>query len=225
MNQFFTVYTYTPWDKLQTKDLSKVRLLSIMEIFQKYPVIEVEFFDDLKSNIHNNAHYDGINTIKRINGPKSEDYSIQNWIFIWAMDYENRIYQFLFQKTKKNDEIQGILVALAPPELAQLFSRFKKDAILKSLSLLNSPDQIKFLKLLTAQGKSMVEDKQIFQVNNNALRNIKLTNYLKNIPNISGQWFPSFTSKCPICNGILTELKEYKVGFGKLICPQCGYKN
>ena len=33
-----------------------------------------------------------------------------------------------------------------------------------------------------------------------------------------------FEAKCPICNGMLTELKDYGVGFGKLICPKCGYK-
>ncbi len=225
MNQFFTIFTYTPWDKLGSIELTKVRLLSIMEIFKKYPVIEVDFFDDLKSNINNNPHYDNINTIKRITGPKSEDYSIQNWIFIWAMDYEKRIYQFLFQKTKRDNEIQGILVALAPPELVQLCSKYKKVAILKTLSLLNKPDEIKFLKFLTAKGKSILEEKQLFQLDEKDLKQIKQINHLKNQPNIDGQWFPNFSPKCPICNGLLTELGEYKVGFGKLICPRCGYKN
>ncbi|MBY9006601.1 MAG: hypothetical protein KGD63_07570 [Candidatus Lokiarchaeota archaeon] len=225
MSQFFSIFTYTPWNNPQITELSKVRLLSIREIFQKYPVIEAEFFDDLKSNIQNFTHYKSINTIKRIIGPTSEDYSIQDWIFIWGTDHDNRIYQFLIQKTKKDNNLQGILVALAPPELVQLFSRFKKNAILKTLSLINNSDQIKFLKILTAQGKSIAEDKQNFQINSKDLQKIKLANYLKNAPNLSGQWFPDFAPKCPLCNGILTELKEYKVGFGKLICSQCGYKS
>ena len=126
MTQFFKVYTYTPWEKLSGMNLVKVRLMLILEIFKKYPIIEGSFFEDLKLNIQKHPHYINIQSIRRIIGPKSEDYSIQNWNLIWAMDYKNRIYQFLFQKIKNNSEIQGILVALAPPELAQLFSKHKK---------------------------------------------------------------------------------------------------
>lgn len=196
-----------------------------MDIYNKYPVIEAEFFDDLKSNIKNFSHYESISTIKRIIGPNLEDYSIQDWIFIWVIDLENRFYQFLIQKTNKDNDLQGILVALAPPELVQLFSKFKKEAILKTFSLINNPKEIKFLKLLTSQGKSIAEDNKKFQIKNKDLQKINLVNYLKNTPNVSGQWFPNYSPKCPICNGILTELKEYKVGFGKLVCPQCGYHN
>ncbi|MBN1216478.1 MAG: Trm112 family protein [Candidatus Lokiarchaeota archaeon] len=225
MSRFFNIFTYTPWDNPQINELSEVRLLSIMDIYNKYPVIEAEFFDDLKSNIKNFSHYESISTIKRIIGPNLEDYSIQDWIFIWVIDLENRFYQFLIQKTNKDNDLQGILVALAPPELVQLFSKFKKEAILKTFSLINNPKEIKFLKLLTSQGKSIAEDNKKFQIKNKDLQKINLVNYLKNTPNVSGQWFPNYSPKCPICNGILTELKEYKVGFGKLVCPQCGYHN
>ena len=71
MNQFFSIFTYTPWESIQTTELSKVRLLSIRDIYQKYPVIEAEFFDDLKSNVQNYSQYESINTIKRIIGPNS----------------------------------------------------------------------------------------------------------------------------------------------------------
>ena len=144
MKELFSVFVYAPWDKVKIKKLTEIRFLSLKSVFEKYPVVESKFFEDLSENISKNMHYSWFECIRRIVGPDKEDYEIQNWNIIWAMDLDNRIYQFLFQKVEKSDESQAIMVGLAPPELGKLFSEYKSDAILRILSLLNDPKKIKF---------------------------------------------------------------------------------
>ena len=206
MSQFFTLYTYTPWDGLKTNELSQVRLLSLKSILKSFQVIEKEFFDDLKSIINDYVHYSITPCIRRIVGPNNEDYDISSFNFIWAFDDQNRMYQFLFQNIKKKDNLQAILVALAPPELGKLFSKYKEKAIHRIFSLLNKPSKIKFLMILIHKGK------------------FKFINSLENMPNIRGDWYLSFDPRCPICNEFMNGLDHYKIGLGKLVCPKCGFE-
>ncbi len=222
MNDFFSVFTYTPWDNLNTKLLTEVKLISLKSITKMFPVIEPGFFDDLLSNLYNFKHYSWVQCVKRIVGPNDEDYDIAPWNFIWAMDNEGRIFQFLIQKEKNEfKDSQATLVALAPPELGKLFNQYKEGAILRTLSLLNNPKKMKFLIVLAPKGKSIAEEQQLIQVDKKALEKLKFVNNLKQLPNIKGQWFPEYEVKCPICKGPLTEINDYKVGF---VCPRCGFK-
>jgi hypothetical protein len=222
--KFFKIQTYTPWDGLKKHTLSEVKILSLKSIYKSYPVIEQPFFDDLKEKISKFNHYSWIESIKRIIGPNDEDYDISKWNFIWAVDKEDRMYQFLFQKHKIENNYQGIMVAMAPPELAKFFSDYKREAILKTCSLLNTPDKLKFLMLLTNKGRSLAQELQTFQYSQEDLKKIKYANILKEMPNIKGQWFPSHRLECPICGSTLVDIEGYQVGFGKLVCPKCGYK-
>jgi hypothetical protein len=224
MKELFSVFVYAPWDKLKTKKLTEIRLLSLKSIFEKYPVIESKFFDDLSENIRNNLNYSWFECIKRIVGPSKEDYGIQHWNIIWAMDMENRMYQFLFQKIKESEESQAVMVGLAPPELAKLFSEYKVNAILKILSLLNDPKKIKFLMVLAPKGISIAKEQQLIQANKNELDKIKFVNSLKDKPNIQGQWFFPRNPMCPDCKGLLIEKFDNVKGYQKLVCPQCGYE-
>ncbi len=231
MSSYFTVFTLTPWDTLNSNLLSKVKLFSLKNILKTFPVIQQEFFDDILSKVYNYNHYSWIKCLRRIVGPNNEDYDIFNWNFIWAFDNQNRMFQFLFQRVKKTEreDSQGILVALAPPELAKLFAEHKEGAILKTLSLLNDPSNIKFLVILAPKGKSIAEEQQLFQVDKNYIDKLKYVEMFKNMLNIEGAWFPSYKPKlsierCPICNELMKELKHYRVGFGRLVCPRCGYK-
>ncbi|TFG17426.1 MAG: hypothetical protein EU533_08295 [Promethearchaeota archaeon] len=224
MNDFFSVFTYTPWDKLNKKTLTEVRLLSLKSVFDKYPVIEPEFFDDLSVNMSKNTHYSWFECIKRITGPDKEDYKIQNWIFIWGMDTDNRIYQFLLQKLENTKDSQAILVGLAPPELGRLFTEHKGDAILRTLSLLNTPKRLKFLLILKPKGLSLVEEQQLITLNKNDFEKIDFVKSLKNMPNIQGQWFFPHNPMCPVCKGLLVENMDYVKGYKKFVCPQCGYE-
>ena len=214
------VYTETPWDNLNTNKLTQIRVLSLNNILKRYPVIEPSFFDDLNSKILKNNHYMWVQSIKRIIGPKNEDYDISNWNFIYAFDDQRRIFQFLFQKVEE----QGILVGLAPPELSKLFSDHGKGAILRILSLLTNPSKMKFLMVLGPRGKSIAEGQQLFQADKNYLEKLDYLKALKDVPNIQGDWYPSFDPRCPICNSFMSEIKDYKVGFGKLVCPKCGHE-
>ncbi len=218
MSGFFRVFTYTPWDALKSSQLTEIKLLSLKDIFPSFPVVEEAFFEDIRSIIQNYNHYSSIESIKRIVGPTNEDYSIENWSFIWAFDDQRRMFQFLFQKEKE----QYILVALAPPELAQLFREHRKEAILKIFTLLNKPDKMKFLMVLKPLGKSIAEDKRSAQINPKLVDQFKFFNELKNLPNLKGDWFPSFEIRCPYCNKSLKSMQDYKVGLGKLLCPHCG---
>ncbi len=221
MGNFFIIHTLTPWDELGTEQLSQVRLLSLKSVFKSYPVVDQTFFDDLSSKIGDYVHYSKMKTIKRIVGPQNEDYDISNWSFIWAFDKERRVYQFLFQNVIE-EESQAVLVALAPPELAKLFSKHGKGAILRTLSILNNPSTINFLMVLYAKGKSISEEQQALTFNKRYLERLKQANLLSKMPNIQGQWFPSFQPRCPVCNAFMT-VNGYKVVFGKSICPKCGY--
>jgi ribosomal protein S27AE len=225
MDKFFLVYTYTPWDKIQTKNLTEVRLLSLKSIFKNFPVIESQFFEDLTTKIYNYKHFFWFASIKRIVGPDNEDYDISNWNFLWAFDNQGRMFQFLFQKIKNTNNSQGILVALAPPELIQLFTKFKEKAIVKTLSLLNNPTDIQFLMVLGPKGKSLAEEQQLFMMDKDYAKKLQYLESLKNVPNIKGQWYMHHSPRCPVCGEIMSELRDYTIGFGKLICPKCGYKS
>lgn len=224
MSNFFVIYTETPWDELGTEQLSQVRLLSLKSVFKSFPIIELTFFDDLTSKIRDYVHYSKMKTIKRIVGPQNEDYSISDWVFIWAFDKERRVYQFLFQNVVEKEESKAILVALAPPEIAKLFSKHGKGAILRTLSILNDPSIINFLMILYAKGKSIAEEQKDLTFNKRYLENLRRADLLRQMPNIRGDWFPAYQPRCPICNTYMTELDGYKVGFGKIICPKCGYE-
>ena len=135
MSNFFKIYTLTPWDSLNLNTLTEVKLYSLKNIFKTFPIIEPEFLDDILSNLYKFKHYSWIESIKRIVGPKAEDYDIKPWNLLWGMDNERRIYQLLMQKSEE----KAILVALAPPELGKLFKQFKKASELLS----EIPDYIK----------------------------------------------------------------------------------
>ncbi len=224
MNVFFNVKLFTPWDKLSSKNLTQVKLFSLKNIFQTFPVIEPEFFDDILSNLYNFKHYSWTECIKRIVGPNDEDYDISSFNFLWACDDQNRMYQFLFQKTEKKEKPQAILAALAPPELGKLFNQYKEEAILRTLSLLNKPKKMKFLMVLAPKGKSIAEEQQLLQVGNKDLEKLKFNAMLKQMPNIKGHWFPEYSPRCPSCNRIIVEIKGFNVAFLKLKCPYCGYQ-
>ncbi|MFW9948821.1 MAG: hypothetical protein ACFFKA_01690 [Candidatus Thorarchaeota archaeon] len=224
MEQFFSVFTLTPWDNFSGDTLSHVKLLSLKSILKKFPVIESNFFNDLSSNMLNYTKYSSFNAIKRIVGPSNEDYDISNWYFIWAMDNERRMFQFLIQDEKSSNESEFIMVALAPPEVAKLFLNYGNEAIKKTLYLLSSPQKIKFLIFLKAKGKSIAEDAQIHKFSQSQLDQLKYIQDLKSMPNIKGQWFPTLDPKCPKCNSPLINGYTYQIGLGRVKCQKCGYE-
>ena len=226
VNQFFSIHTLTPWDGQNTNQLTQIKLLSLKSMFDSFPVVEKRFFSDLALNTANNAHYSWSLSIKRIVGPNNEDYDISNFNFVWAMDDQRRIYQFLFQKIGETREAsQGVLAALAPPELAKLLIDYESSAIVRILSLLNDSSKINFLMILGPKGKSIAEESQLFHFNKKDADKLKYMKTLKNMPNIQGQWFPTVKYRCPMCNNEVSMVQNYVVvGVDNLVCPQCGHK-
>ncbi len=224
MSSFFNVKLYTPWDSLNSRTLTEVKLFSLQNIFKTFPVIEPEFFDDLLLNLYKFKHFSWTNCIKRIVGPNEEDYDISSFNFIWAYDDQSRMYQFLVQKIEEKETSQAILVALAPPELGKLFKQYKDEAILRTLSLLNNPKKMKFVMILAPKGKSIAEEQQLLQIGNKDLEKLKFNAMLKQMPNIKGHWFPEYSPRCPSCNRVIVEIKGFNVGLLKLKCPYCGYQ-
>ena len=220
MSKFFTVFTLTPWDSLHLKSLTKVKLLSLKTITKKFPIVEQPFFDDLSLNVNNNRHYSWVECIKRIVGPDGEDYDIKLWSLLWGLDDERRTYQILIQ----NMDRKAALVALAPPELGKLFSQFKEEAIMRTLSILNNPKKMKFIMILAPKGRSIVEEQQLPQIKKNGLEKVNISEMLKEIPNIKGQWFPEYSPRCPNCHQLITRIKGFNVGLLKFKCPYCGYQ-
>ncbi|MFW9819780.1 MAG: hypothetical protein ACFFE5_09240 [Candidatus Thorarchaeota archaeon] len=220
MSNFFKIYTLTPWDSLNSNELTEVKLLSSKNIFNTFPVIEPEFFDDILSNLYKHKHYSWVESIKRIIGPNAEDYDIKPWNLLWGMDNDRRIFQLLMQKKEE----KAILVALAPPELAKLFTQYKKKALIKILSILNNPIEMKFLTILAPRGKSIAEEHQLLRVNKNDLDKLRFHEMLKKMPNVKGQWFPEYSLRCPNCNGVISEIKGFNLAFLKFTCPYCGYQ-
>jgi len=221
----FKVFTLTPWDSLNLDTLTEVKLYSLKNIFKTFPVIEPEFFDDVLSNLYKFTHYSWVESIKRIIGPRDEDYDIKPWNLMWGMDNERRIFQFLFQKVK--DELkdsQATLVALAPPELGKLFNQYKEEAILRTLSLLNNPKKMKFVMILAPKGKSIAEEQQLLRINKEDLEKLKFTKILKQMPNIKGEWVLTHSPRCSNCKREITEIKGLNVEFLKFKCPYCGYQ-
>jgi len=137
------------------------------------------------------------------------------------MDNERRIYQLLMQKSEE----KAILVALAPPELVKLFKQYKKEAILRTLSLLNNPNKMKFLMVLAPKGKSIAEEQQLLQINRKELDKLKFSNMLKQMPNIKGEWILTHSPRCSNCKREITEIKGLNVGVLKFKCPYCGHQN
>jgi hypothetical protein len=224
MSDFFNVKLFTPWDSLNSNILTQVKLSSLQNIFNSFPVIEPEFFDDLISNLYKFKHYSWTECIKRVVGPNDEDYDISSFDFIWAYDDQNRMYQFLFQKIEEKETSQAILAALAPPELGKLFKQHKDKAILRTLTLLNNPKKMKFLMVLAPKGKSIAEEQQLLHIGKKDLEKLKFNAMLQQMPNIKGQWFPEYSPRCPSCNRVIVEIKGFNVGLLNLKCPYCGYQ-
>ena len=69
---------------------------------------------------------------------------------------------------------------------------------------------------------SIISKKIIFE--KNSLEKLNYLRSLKDVPNIQGAWYPSNDPRYPICNSFISEIKDYKIGFGKLVCKKCGYE-
>ena len=215
----FSIKTKTSWQNGPTV----MHLRDLRESFEKYPLIEKEFFKDIRDLCQRKEHYFIQTGLLQVVDPKGAELEPNFWILLWAYDNEERVFQLLIERNP-DFEGRGVIAAAGPPDFYEFISGIKKRAILPLLGLFNTPDKIQKLGLIVSMPKST---SQLKEERNwwHALANFQQwITMLKNTPNVKGEWFPGNYPKCPECNNPLIGVQDDKeINKGHLLCPYCGY--
>jgi len=195
-----------------------LELIDAKEILGAYPKIEAKFIKDLKGYAKTANNYIIESAIIGLRTPSGMAVQPDNWVLLLGTDTENRPYKILIEKEK----VGYFISALGPQEFATFVKETGKPAIGPILALLASPSKMRVLLVYVSyQNKPSWKPEELLAKKSSFLQ---WAQELKTMPNVNGQWFPTFAPLCPICNNPLVGLENYQVGFGKLICPRCGYK-
>ncbi|MHA1518693.1 MAG: hypothetical protein ACTSRK_00790 [Promethearchaeota archaeon] len=215
----FTLSTHTSWQKEETR----LDLIPMKDILTPYPLIERKFFDDLTRLCRTNDQYYVEMGLLSVLGEKKQELNPDTWILIWALDFKGRMFQLLIDRSTVHQG-KGAIAAIGPPDLSEFFEKMKYNAILPLLTLINSPDKMKSVGVIVSKPKSRQKkdnERKEFQAYarfQNWIAKLKAT------PNVNGQWFPSSAPKCPLCGNPLVGIADqYRVGFGYMICAECGH--
>jgi hypothetical protein len=215
----FAAITHTSWQK----ETTQINLTSIKEAMSSFPMIERQYFDDLVNLCHNNSNYFVEAGLLRVINEQGKDLVADFWILLWAVDFRGRLFHILVERNPEYGG-KGAIVAVGPPEFLEFISSMKKNAILPTLTLLNSPEKMKSVGVLVSQPPKYAEVQKDRLKSMNFARFKGWIDDLKAAPNVSGQWFPATgATKCPLCNAGMIPMGNYQVAFGQLVCPQCGY--
>ncbi len=214
-----TLSTRTSWQKTETR----IDLVSMKDILYPYPMIEQKFFDDLTKLCRSHENYYVEMGLLSVLGEEKQNLNPDTWILIWALDFKDRMFQLLVDRNAVHKG-KGAIAAIGPPDLSEFFSKMKYNAILPLLTLINTPEKMKSVGVIVSKPKSRQNkenERKEFQAYarfQNWIAKLKAT------PNVDGQWFPSSAPKCPMCgNPIVGIADQYRVGFGFMVCPECGY--
>jgi len=210
----FKVITRTSW----APNYLTIELEDVYNIFSSYPLVSKKFFKDLVNNIERKNHYWAEAGFQEIiaNGQRYEPH---DWIFIWAIDFKDRLFWILFSRAVELGG-RGALAGIGPPEFTEFIKQFGKNSIIPTLTLINDPEKMKKVVVIVSNPIEAKKPKI-----NPELQQFKLwIDQLKMQKNVKGQWFPSFAPVCPVCNQKLVGLADYEVGFAQMICPNCGYQ-
>jgi hypothetical protein len=213
----YTLATRTSWQKKPTK----FQIHDIRHALKTFPVIEQKFFDDLIELCRKKEHYFVEMGLIQLAFEKQKILNTDFWILIWATDFKDRLFQLLIERHPETNG-KGSLAGVSPPDFLEFISSMKKNAILPTLSLINSPDKMKSVGVIVSRPKGY-DPTQKTKVNQQALNQFgNWINNLKSTPNLKGKWFPSSGPPCPICQGNLVELHGPDPGMKSLVCTQCG---
>ena len=185
-----------------------------------YPKIEKPF-----SEITEMPRYENIRLkagLLAVSGPDGKSYTADEWIFLWVVDFKERFFQFLINRSPQEGG-KGIIAAAAPMDLVEFLKNIP-NAMVATLSLINDPEKIKGAMLLVTRPPSYKEKVETEQKMQTLNRFKNWVDVMKATPNVEGQWFPTFAPRCPICNQEMKELEGYNIAFGQIICETCGYK-
>ena len=198
-------------------------LQDITEVMKSYPLIERRFFDDLIELCRTKEHYYVEMGLLQLRREDKKELHADSWILIWAVDFKDRLFQILVERPPENQG-KGSIAALGPVELLEFVSSMKQNAILPTLTLINTPDKMKQVGVIVSRPKSY-QQKAKERTKMHAMGRFKSwINDLQSTPNKEGQWFPGDFPKCPSCEGPMVGIQDANnSAYGHMICPQCGY--
>ena len=216
----FKIAAISTW--LDKNKPSEINLIDFGKEDGSYPKIEKPFFRDLITNCQTFEKYRIEGGLLGVFGPNGQSFVADDFIFLWAVDFKDRFFQFLINRSAQEGG-KGIIAAAAPLELIG-FLKNTNDSLVATLSLINDPEKMKGVMLLVTQPPSYKEKMETEQKMQTISRFKNWVDTLKMTPNKEGQWFPTFKPRCPICNKEMTELEGFNLVFTQLICPDCGFK-
>ena len=211
------VSSWTDKQKLTTLQFTDTK-----GVLGAYPKVEKRFFDDLMGLCRNYQKYQIEMGLVHLYNQQNKELVADEWILLWAVDFRERPFQLLFQRSVL-EEGKGVLGGANPPDFLD-FLKETPNGLLATLSLINSPEKIKRLLLLVTRPKSMQESLKEKRDSRKYEAFASWIDQLKQTPNVDGQWFPSYSPRCPVCNASMTELGNYQVAFKQLACPRCGFE-
>jgi len=193
-------------------------LKDVKELIGAYPKIQSKFVQDLKTYAKQQSNYIIESAIREVHTPFDMQVEPENWLLVWGIDSEGRPYYLLIEKEQAGYFLSGA----GPDDFAEFLVQTGKDAVGPILALLASPKKMRALMVFVSfQQPPALKQAELAKTKSQFL---EWAQTQQNLPNVDGQWFPTFAPKCPICNSVLVGLEGYEVGFGQLICPRCGYK-
>lgn len=215
----FNLATRTSWQKEPTR----MQMSDMVNAIYPYPLIERAFFDDLTENCRKNGNYQVEMGLMQVINQEKKNLDPDLWILIWGKDFRDREFQLLIERHPDFGG-KGAIAAVGPADFFEYLSGMKQKALPATLTLLNEPSKMKAVYVVVSRPKSYQErskdqsDMQAFARFKNWIEVLKQT------PNKDGQWFPSNAPQCPLCGSPVVGIAdEYRVGFGTLICPECGH--
>ena len=213
------IQTRTSWQKSATK----VSLHPMREVMYPYPLIEKKFFEDLNILSRKHQQYNVEMGLLNIAGEGKKGLNPDFWILIWALDFRDRMFQILIERHPDYGG-KGAIAAVGPADLFEFFGSMKNNAILPTFTLINSPAKMKSVCVVVSRPKNYQERSKENTQYQSMGRFQNWINEMKQTPNVKGQWFPSNAPTCPVCNGPIVGIADgYKIGFGMLVCPECGH--
>jgi hypothetical protein len=216
----FYLQTRGSWQK----EPAVTQLTDIKQAMSAYPLIERKFFDDLIDRCHTQKHYYVEAGLLKILNAQQKELDPNIWILIWAVDFRDRVFQILFERNPEYGG-KGAIAAVGPQDLLEFISSMKHNAILPTLTLLNSPEKMKQVAILVSRPPSYKEKAEAAQRSQELNRFKHWVDNLKQAPNVKGQWFPQnkILNECPECSASMAGIAGENSVYGILICPNCGH--
>ncbi|MHA1731216.1 MAG: hypothetical protein ACTSU5_04700 [Promethearchaeota archaeon] len=195
----------------------EVSVADVREVFDGYPGISLQLVRDLRDlgKVHKNYLLEM--ALEDIVG-RGTTIDPENWIFVWAVDFRGRIFHLLFER----EDERFLLAGAGPDAFFQFLREVGREALSPTLTLLTIPEKVRNVVVFLSKYKPPAYELERRYEKYKQVQGF--IDKLKATPNVNGQWFPSFVPRCPVCNAPLVGLQDYRVGFGQIVCPRCGYK-